>query len=102
MAKLPIKVAIFSIFPFFYPIISLYSFFTNSSKLQCRYWGPVPTKYGFIPDQNRNSIYSLIPTLILLINIPYVGVGGLLLDHFGLPLTFMLLNFIGILAPLFY
>jgi hypothetical protein len=55
-----------------------------------------------IPDQNRNSIYSLIPTLVLLINIPSVGFGGALIDEFGVSNTLLLLIFIGILSPVFY
>ena len=55
-----------------------------------------------IPDQNRNSIYSLIPTIIFLINIPSVGFGGAIIDEFGVSNTLLFLILIGILAPSFY
>ncbi|MFX1256201.1 MAG: MFS transporter, partial [Promethearchaeota archaeon] len=36
-----------------------------------------------IPDQNRNAIYSLIPTLILLVSTFIVPLGGILIDTVG-------------------
>ncbi|MHA2248962.1 MAG: MFS transporter [Candidatus Kariarchaeaceae archaeon] len=36
-----------------------------------------------IPDHNRNAVYSLIPTLILIISIPYMVIGGVLIEILG-------------------
>ncbi len=56
----------------------------------------------FIPDRNRNSIYSLIPTLILLVTAPGVVIGGILLKNLDVPVTSFLLGSIGIIAVIFY
>lgn len=53
-----------------------------------------------IPDQNRNSVYSLIPTLALIISAPAVVIGGQLLDSFGLTATLSFLGLLGIIASI--
>lgn len=55
-----------------------------------------------IPDQNRNSVYSLIPTPILLASAPSVVLGGILLAEVGVPVTLLFLNLLGILGPIFF
>ncbi|GAG99827.1 unnamed protein product, partial [marine sediment metagenome] len=37
-----------------------------------------------IPDKNRNSFYSLIPTLVLLFGAPLTWVSGLIADQYNL------------------
>ncbi len=56
-----------------------------------------------IPDHNRNSIYSLIPTLILLISSPVAIIGGILIKNLGISVTAFLLGSTGIIPVfLFY
>jgi MFS family permease len=45
-----------------------------------------------VPDENRNSFYSLIPTVILLSGVPAVIVGGQLIIHYGVPVTIFCLG----------
>jgi MFS family permease len=40
-----------------------------------------------IPNRNRNSIYSLQPTILLLLSIPQIVFFGWLIPNFGFPLT---------------
>lgn len=53
-----------------------------------------------IPDQNRNSVYSLIPTLVLLVSTPSVVLAGILLAEVGVPVTLFFLNLLGIFGPI--
>ena len=38
----------------------------------------------FIPNEIRNSIYSLIPTLVAIMGIPLLPIVGLITEYFGL------------------
>ncbi|MFX0090219.1 MAG: MFS transporter [Candidatus Hodarchaeota archaeon] len=58
--------------------------------------------FDLVPDQNRNSVYSLIPTLVLIINAPSALIGGQFLDIFGLTSTLFFLAFLGVLYPMFF
>ena len=55
-----------------------------------------------IPDRNRNSVYSLIPTLVLLFNTPTVMIGGILLEDFGINATLFVLVVIGLISSLIF
>lgn len=54
-----------------------------------------------VPDANRNSIYSLLPTLILLFNAPAVIISGIILSIIGIPATLLLLVIIGTIGVFF-
>ena len=52
-----------------------------------------------IPDEFRNSLYSLIPTLIALLSLPLIVIGGIVVTNqgfIGAILLILLLNCIGI------
>ncbi|MHA2027381.1 MAG: MFS transporter [Candidatus Thorarchaeota archaeon] len=49
-----------------------------------------------IPDENRNAVYSLIPTLIMIVSIFAVPIGGVLIDNLGLETTLLILAFNGL------
>ncbi|MHA1978621.1 MAG: MFS transporter [Candidatus Hodarchaeales archaeon] len=51
-----------------------------------------------IPDYNRNAIYSLIPTAILVVSIFAIPVGGYLIETVGLEYTILILAFNGLLG----
>lgn len=56
----------------------------------------------YVPDRNRNSIYSLVPTLILLFTAPAAVIGASLIKNFGFSVTAFLLGTVGILSVIFY
>jgi hypothetical protein len=43
-----------------------------------------------IPDRNRNSIYSLQPTILLLLSIPQIAIIGWLIPMIGFPMTLII------------
>ncbi|MFX0016732.1 MAG: hypothetical protein ACFFB2_18900 [Promethearchaeota archaeon] len=50
-----------------------------------------------VPDTNRNSVYSLLPTLNFLVSAPFIFISGTIIELMGVPLTLigcMLLGFI--------
>jgi MFS family permease len=51
-----------------------------------------------IPNRIRNSMYSLQPTLVMMIAIPLVLAFGWIIPTYGFSVTFMLLSLIGLLA----
>jgi MFS family permease len=53
-----------------------------------------------IPNRIRNSMYSLQPTLVMMIAIPLVLAFGWIIPTYGFSVTFMLLSLIGLLAYL--
>ncbi|MFX0204843.1 MAG: MFS transporter [Candidatus Hodarchaeota archaeon] len=55
-----------------------------------------------VPDRNRNSIYSLIPTLLLLFTAPCAVIGASLIKNLGFSTTAFLLGVIGIVSVAFY
>lgn len=44
-----------------------------------------------IPDENRNAVYSLIPTLIMIVSIFAVPIGGVLIEIWGQSTTLLIL-----------
>ncbi|MFX1514723.1 MAG: MFS transporter [Promethearchaeota archaeon] len=56
----------------------------------------------YVPDRNRNSIYSLIPTLLLLITAPGAVIGASLIKNFGYSVTAFILGGMGLVAVAFY
>ncbi|MFX1506892.1 MAG: MFS transporter [Promethearchaeota archaeon] len=55
-----------------------------------------------IPDRNRNSIYSLIPTLLLITGAPVMIIGGYLIENLGISLTAWILGTVGVFSFIFY
>ncbi|MFW9929115.1 MAG: MFS transporter [Candidatus Thorarchaeota archaeon] len=53
-----------------------------------------------IPDKNRNSIYSLIPTLITICNIFTVSIGGIFITTIGVVDTIFILFFVAFFSGL--
>ncbi|OLS24603.1 MAG: hypothetical protein HeimC3_18750 [Candidatus Heimdallarchaeota archaeon LC_3] len=53
-----------------------------------------------IPDKNRNSIYSLIPSLIMVFNILTVTIGGYLIKNLGIIYTILILSLMALVAGL--
>ncbi|PWI46268.1 hypothetical protein CEE45_17735 [Candidatus Heimdallarchaeota archaeon B3_Heim] len=51
-----------------------------------------------IPDHNRNAIYSLIPTAILVVSIFTIPVGGYLIETIGLKYTILVLAANGLIG----
>ncbi len=43
-----------------------------------------------IPDRNRNSLYSLQPTILMLLSIPQIAIFGWLIPEIGFPMTLIL------------
>ncbi|MHA2298339.1 MAG: MFS transporter [Candidatus Hodarchaeales archaeon] len=46
-----------------------------------------------IPDKNRNSVYSLIPTIILLASTITISIGGVLIEILGIMTMILVLSF---------
>ena len=55
-----------------------------------------------IPDEIRNSIYSLIPTLTLIVSAPVVSIAGGVVETIGFPITLGILAGLSIIAAFFY
>ena len=55
-----------------------------------------------IPDRNRNSIYSLIPTLLLLVGAPVALIGGLLINNSGMSTTSLIIGSVGAISVIFF
>ncbi|MFW9994177.1 MAG: hypothetical protein ACFFD4_19185 [Candidatus Odinarchaeota archaeon] len=55
-----------------------------------------------IPDRNRNAVYSLIPTLVLLASAPAVIIGGELLTSLGLTVSTAVLGLTGLAGTIFF
>ncbi len=51
-----------------------------------------------IPDHNRNAIYSLIPTAILIISIFAIPLGGIMIETIGLESTILVLAVNGLIG----
>ncbi|MHA2271360.1 MAG: MFS transporter [Candidatus Hodarchaeales archaeon] len=54
-----------------------------------------------VPDKNRNSVYSLVPTMILIASAPMVIIGGYLIVNFGVPLTLICMGLLALVASAF-
>ncbi|MHA2363815.1 MAG: MFS transporter [Candidatus Hodarchaeales archaeon] len=53
-----------------------------------------------IPDESRNSIYSLIPTLVLIANAPALLLAGLAIESVGIQITMIILGACGVLGAI--
>jgi len=51
-----------------------------------------------IPDENRNAVYSLIPTLIMIVSIIAVPTGGVLIEIWGQEITILILALNGLVG----
>ncbi|MFW9973894.1 MAG: MFS transporter [Candidatus Thorarchaeota archaeon] len=51
-----------------------------------------------IPDENRNAVYSLIPTLVMIVSIFAVPIGGVLIEIWGQETTLLVLAFNGLVG----
>jgi MFS family permease len=51
-----------------------------------------------IPDENRNAVYSLIPTLIMIVSIFAVPLGGVLIEMLDLETTLLILALNGLVG----
>ncbi|MFX1559362.1 MAG: hypothetical protein ACFFBL_02125, partial [Promethearchaeota archaeon] len=51
-----------------------------------------------IPDENRNAVYSLIPTLIMIVSIFAVPLGGILIEVVGQEATILILALNGLIG----
>jgi MFS family permease len=51
-----------------------------------------------IPNRIRNSIYSLRPTLVMIVSLPLVMIFGEIIPRIGFPITFLLLSGISLLG----
>ncbi|UCG00775.1 MAG: hypothetical protein JSW11_14290 [Candidatus Heimdallarchaeota archaeon] len=85
--------AIFSFMLFYTPI---YFFHGLKMILNSRFF------LDSIPDQNRNSIYSLIPTLLLITSAPVAIIGGSLIKNLGISTTAFILGSMGIISVFFF
>lgn len=56
----------------------------------------------FVPDENRNSVYSLVPTLSRIISAPASVIGGIFLLNEGVPSTLSFLGLIGLIGSTLY
>ncbi|MFW9905653.1 MAG: hypothetical protein ACFFFH_15070 [Candidatus Thorarchaeota archaeon] len=86
-------IAIFSFMLFYTPI-----FFFHGLKM-------ILTSRFFldsIPDQNRNSIYSLVPTLLLITSAPVAMIGGSLIKNLGISTTSVILGVFGMISVFFF
>ncbi|MFX0173834.1 MAG: MFS transporter [Candidatus Hodarchaeota archaeon] len=55
-----------------------------------------------IPDRNRNSIYSLIPTILLIASTPGIIIGASMIQNYGVPTTSFFLGAFGAISILFF
>jgi MFS family permease len=53
-----------------------------------------------IPNSNRNAIYSLIPTMIMIFSVPYLMFGGFFLQQYGVQTILIILTVNGFIGAL--
>lgn len=73
------------------PIVVLFSLFTVTMFFSG--FADILTQRELIdaiPDRNRNSLYSLQPTILLLLSIPQIAIFGWLIPEIGFPMTLIL------------
>lgn len=68
-------------FPFYFQSVLQYRFFID-----------------LIPDQNRNSISSIIPTLNMIFGAIFSIIGGIMLENYAIQYVFLFLGFVGLLG----
>lgn len=54
--------------------------------------------FDLVPDSIRTSVYSLIPTLTLLIGAPLLFISGCIIENYGFPVMLILLLIIGVIS----
>ena len=54
--------------------------------------------FDLVPDSIRTSVYSLFPTLTLLIEAPFLVISGCMIEWYGFPTMLLLLMIIGIIS----
>ncbi|MFX1515941.1 MAG: MFS transporter [Promethearchaeota archaeon] len=54
--------------------------------------------FDLVPDSIRTSVYSLFPTLTLLIGAPLLFISGNIIENYGFPVMLVLLMIIGVLS----
>jgi hypothetical protein len=54
-----------------------------------------------VPDKYRNAVYSLLPSLILLLSVPLVTVGGFVINHHGFSAGILLIVAIQLVSAIF-
>ena len=55
-----------------------------------------------VPDEYRNSVYSLIPTLLNILSIPFVALGGFCITTYGFSSGLLLIIFIDSIGVTFF
>ena len=51
-----------------------------------------------VPDTNRNSVYSLLPTLNFLVSAPFIFMAGTIIEFMGVPLTLIGCMLLGVIS----
>jgi hypothetical protein len=85
----------FSIIPFVFVILAFTIAFGPryvADVLRPRFYLDV------IPDENRNAVYSLIPTLVMIISVFAVPIGGLMIEIWGQEMTILILAVNGLIG----
>ncbi|PWI49342.1 hypothetical protein CEE45_02065 [Candidatus Heimdallarchaeota archaeon B3_Heim] len=54
--------------------------------------------FDLVPDSIRNSVYSLLPTLTLLVGVPFLFFSGDIIESYGFPVMLILLMIIGVIS----
>ncbi|MHA2495861.1 MAG: MFS transporter [Candidatus Hodarchaeales archaeon] len=54
-----------------------------------------------VPDKYRNAVYSLLPSLILLLSVPLVTVGGFVINHHGFSAGILFIVTIQLVSAIF-
>ncbi|MHA2202898.1 MAG: hypothetical protein ACW991_04350 [Candidatus Hodarchaeales archaeon] len=55
-----------------------------------------------VPDTNRNSVYSLLPTLSFLVSAPFIFISGNIIELVGVPSTLIVLMLLGFISSGFF
>ncbi|MFW9905610.1 MAG: hypothetical protein ACFFFH_14855 [Candidatus Thorarchaeota archaeon] len=54
--------------------------------------------FDLVPNSIRTSVYSLFPTLTLLIEAPFLVISGSIIEWYGIPVVLLLLMIIGVIS----
>lgn len=98
-----LMVSFFSPTPEFNPFLVILLIFAFTIGYTGRYFKDILLPRYFldrIPNANRNAVYSLIPTLIMIISIPYLLMGGILLQQYGIQKVLMILAINGFIGSI--
>ncbi|MFX0116250.1 MAG: hypothetical protein ACFFB3_17000, partial [Candidatus Hodarchaeota archaeon] len=55
-------------------------------------------KVDLVPDRVRNAIYSLEPTLVLILSIPFIVVGGIVIESLGMGIGALLTSILSVIG----